>query len=183
MLSSWYWAASCDDAVLAELLIDAGTPVDGLNDDRRPLAQVLWYNCPQVAEALVRQGATLDLELAVGMGRIDLLSAFFDAAGHLRASTGHHHLPINFPNLSDSPSGELLEQALVYAVIGGSVEAAAYLFDRGANINAQPSGFDGQATPLHRAAYGKVAQMVELLVERGADFSALDLRYGATALG
>jgi len=30
------WAASCDDSALAELLIDAGASVDGLNDEGRP---------------------------------------------------------------------------------------------------------------------------------------------------
>lgn len=175
------WAASCDDAVLAELLIDAGTPVDGLNDDRRPLTQAIWYECPQVAETLVRRGATLDLELAAGMGRHDLLPTFFGADGRLLPSAGHHHPPVNA--LAESPSDELLEQALVYAVLGGSVEAAEYLLDHGAHINRQPSGFDGRGTPLHWAASKKSAQMVEFLVERGADLSAIDPKYRATPLG
>jgi len=177
------WAASCDDAVLAELLIDAGTPVDGLGDDRRPLTQAIWYECPQVAETLVRKGAALDLELAAGMGRTDLLPSFFDADGGLLPSAGRHHPPVNAPVLAETPSDERLEQALVYAVLGGSVEAAAYLLDRGANINAQPSGFDGRGTPLHWAASRRSVRVVELLVERGADLSATDPVYGATPLG
>ncbi len=177
------WAASCDDAVLAELLIDAGTPVDGLGDDRRPLTQAIWYECQQVAETLVRRGAALDLELAAGMGRTDLLPSFFDADGGLLPSAGRHHPPVNAPVPAEKASSELLEQALVYAVLGGSVECAAYLLDRRADVNAQPSGFDGRGTPLHWAASKKVARMVELLIEHGADISAIDLQYGATPLG
>jgi ankyrin repeat protein len=177
------WAASCDDAVLAELLIDAGTPVDGLNDDRRPLTQAIWYECQQVAETLVRRGAALDLELAAGMGRTDLLPSFFDADGGLLPSAGRHHPPVNAPVLAEKASSELLEQALVYAVLGGSVECAAYLLDREADSNAQPSGFDGRGTPLHWAASKKGDRMVELLIERGANLSAIDLQYGATPLG
>jgi len=177
------WAASCDDAVLAELLIDAGTPVDGLGDDRRPLTQAIWYECQQVAETLVRRGAALDLELAAGMGRTDLLPSFFDADGGLLPSAGRHHPPVNAPVPAEKASSELLEQALVYAVLGGSVECAAYLLDRRADVNAQPSGFDGRGTPLHWAASKKVARMVELLIEHGADISAIDLQYRATPLG
>ena len=177
------WAASCDDVILAELLIDAGTPVDGLNDDRRPLTQAIWYECQKVAETLVRRGAALDLELAAGMGRADLLPSFFNANGSLLPSAGRHHPPVNASVPAEKASSELLEQALVYAVLGGSVESAAYLLDRGADINAQPSGFDGQGTPLHWAASKKVARMVELLIEHGADISAIDLQYRATPLG
>ncbi|MBA3822518.1 MAG: ankyrin repeat domain-containing protein [Ktedonobacterales bacterium] len=177
------WAASCDDAVLAELLIDAGTPVDGLNNDRRPLAQAIWYGCSQVAETLVRRGATLDLELASGMGRYDLLPTFFRADGRLLPRAGQHHPPVNTPALAESPADELLEQALVYAVLGGSVEAAEYLLDHGAHLHRQPSGFDGRGTPLHWAASKKSRQMVEFLVGRGADLTAIDPKYQATPLG
>lgn len=177
------WAASCDDTVLAELLIDAGTPVNGLNDDRRPLAQAIWFECWQVAETLVRRGAALDLELAAGMGMFELIPSFFNADGSVLPSAGRHHPPVDAPVLAEKASNEFMEQALVYAVLGGSVEAAAYLLDRGADINAQPSGFDVRATPLHWATGRKVTMMVQFLVERGADLSAIDPRYGATPLG
>ncbi|GAC1312792.1 MAG: hypothetical protein NVS2B12_42730 [Ktedonobacteraceae bacterium] len=48
---------------------------------------------------------------------------------------------------------------------------------------AQLSGFDVRVSPLHWAVSRKVAMMAELLVERGADMSATDPRYGATPLG
>ena len=167
------WAASSDDVVLAELLLDAGTPVDGVGGDLRPLTQAIWYECPQVASLLVRRGATLDLELAAALGRMDRLATCFDADGRLFADAcRHHHDPAK-------SSAQLLVEALCFAVYGGSVEAARYLLDRGAEVNGV--GWDG-ATPLHWAARGTVTAMVELLVERGADLLATDPKDGLTPL-
>lgn len=168
------WAASSDDVVLAELLLDAGTPVDGVGDDLRPLTQAIWYECPQVAALLVRRGATLDLELAAALGRMDRLATCFDADGRLQASAcRHHHDPAKSP-------AQLLAEALCFAVYGGSIEAAQYLLDRGSEVNS--AGWDG-ASPLHWAARGTVTAMVELLVERGADLSATDPKDRLTPLG
>ena len=168
------WAASSDDVVLAELLLDAGTPVDGVGGDLRPLTQAIWYACPQVASLLVQRGATLDLELAAALGRMDRLATCFDADGRLLADAcRHHHDPAK-------SSAQLLAEALCFAVYGGSVEAAQYLLDRGAEVN--DAGWD-EATPLHWAARGTVTAMVELLVERGADLLATDPKDGMTPLG
>ena len=168
------WAASSDDVVLAELLLDAGTPVDGVGGDLRPLTQAIWYECPQVAALLVRRGATLDLELAAALGQMDQLATCFDADGRLRPfACRHHHDAVK-------SSTELLVEALCFAVYGGSVEAARYLLDRGAEVNG--AGWDG-APPLHWAARRTVTAMVELLVERGADLSATDPKDGLTPLG
>ena len=167
------WAASCDDVILAEFLLDAGTPVDGVGEDLRPLTQAIWYECPQVASLLVRRGATLDLELAAALGRMDRLVTCFDADGKLLADAcRHHHDPAK-------SSAQLLAEALCFAVYGGSVEATRYLLDRGAEVNG--AGWD-EATPLHWAARGTVTAMVELLVERGADLLATDLKDRLTPL-
>ncbi|WP_274652543.1 ankyrin repeat domain-containing protein [Paenibacillus humicola] len=191
------WAASNDDAAMAELLIDAGTPVDGLNGDGRPLAQSIWYGCPQVTELLLRRGAALDLELAAAVGRVDLLPGFFGAHGELLPAAGRHHEPINDSLRSERPCDERVEQALVYAVLGGSAEAAAWLLARGADVNARPSGFGRiRAAALHWAAGGIGARsaseaadeesgirMAELLLDHGADTGLTDSQFGATPLG
>ena len=178
------WAVSANDVAVAEALIDAGAPVDGVDDDRRPLAQALFYRQLAAAELLVRRDATIDLEFAAGLGRVDLLQTFFDAAGNLLPIAGWHHPPTNEVILaSEGAASELLEQALVYACICTQVEAAAYLLERGANVNAQPSGFPVQASPLHWAAGGGDVGLVELLLARGADLFARDPKYQATPYG
>ncbi|MBB6672703.1 ankyrin repeat domain-containing protein [Cohnella nanjingensis] len=193
------WACSNDDAALADWLIDAGASVNGLNDDRRPLAQAIWYGCHRVKELLVRKGALLDLELAAGLGRSELLPSYFAEDGSLLPSAGPHRPPVSATEAGDGSREERLAQALVYAVIGGSAEAAAELLDRGAPVNAMPPGFDRlRATPLHWAACGTGVRadsqgasedaaddlrLVKLLVRRGADRTAVDPVYGSTPLG
>ncbi|QGQ98939.1 ankyrin repeat domain-containing protein [Paenibacillus psychroresistens] len=181
--SGLQWAASNDDSNLVNLLIDAGAAVNGLNDDLRPLAQALWYGFPQVAETLVKRGATINLEFAAGLGRIDLLSAFLDTNRVLLQGAGKHTPPINAAVLAAGQSDELIEQALTYAVIAGNIEGVKYLLDCGADINAQPSGFDGQATPLHRAVARGNGEMVRFLISHGANMEIADRIYGSTALG
>ena len=177
------WTASNDDADLAGFLLDAGAPIDGLRDDRRPLAQSIWYGCSKVTDLLVRRGAALDLELAAAVGRTDLLPSFFGADGALLPSAGQHREPVNVPIPGGAKPEELLQQALIYAAIGGSPASAGYLLDRGADVNGVPSGFDRTgASALHWAAAGDNAALAELLLARGADLALKDARYGGTPL-
>src|SRR5271169_1769463 len=55
------WAVSCNDAALTELLVQAGSPVNGLNDDHRPMMQALFYESKDSASVLIRHGAAFDL--------------------------------------------------------------------------------------------------------------------------
>jgi uncharacterized protein len=160
-------AASCYDGALCELIVEAGASPDGLNDDRRPLAEALFYVAPTAARALVDHDATIDLEFAAGLGRMDLMPTFFDADGKLLPSAGTHHPPVDNPQPPEPGAGnELLEQALAYAAINGQLETGAFLIDRGADVNAEPSGFS------HRIAmvdWGEAhPEFVQLLIQRGA---------------
>ncbi|SEO49347.1 ankyrin repeat domain-containing protein [Paenibacillus sp. OV219] len=178
------WAASNDDVQMAALLLDAGASVNGLNDDRRPLAQAIWYGCTQVRDLLLARGAALDLELAAAVGRTELLPGFFGEDGQLLNSAGVHREPVNTPITGEPVANELLQQALIYACIGGRVGAAAFMLDRGADVNAIPRGFDetGGAALHWAAASGNVA-LVELLHSRGADLGKRDRRYNSTPAG
>jgi uncharacterized protein len=161
-------AVSCYDFSLTELIVEAGASPDGLDDDRRPMAEALFYASPIAAKVLADHGATIDLEFAAGLGRMDLMPAFFDADGKLLPSAGTHHPPVTPVPVPPEPGAgnELLEQALVYAAINGQQETAAFLIDRGADVNAEPSGF------THRIAmvdWGEAhPEFVQLLIQRGA---------------
>jgi len=175
------WAVSSNDAALAELLVTAGAAPDGIGGDGRPLAQALFYGSRECADVLVEHGATIDLEFAAGLGRMDELRGFFTADGSLTPAAGLHHPPSNevVPPAADA-GPELLEQALVYACFFGQTAAAAVLLEYGADPSTAPSGFPTQATPLHWAAGGGHLDLVELLVEHGADVAATDPEHGGT---
>jgi uncharacterized protein len=161
------WAVSCNDAALTELLIQAGSPVNGLNDNHRPMMHALFYESKDSAAVLIRHGAAFDLESAAGLGRIDVLSSFFDDDGRLLPSLGMHYPPVSNPlPPNDISISELLEQALVYAAINGQIAAAGYLIDRGADPNAIPSGFTHKIPLLAWARHHP--DMVDFLIQRGA---------------
>lgn len=160
-------AVSCYDAALTDLIIEAGASPDGLNDDRRPLAEALFYEAGDAASVLVKHGAKIDLEFAAGLGRMDLLPAFFAADGSLLPAAGTHHPPVNKPEAPEKDAGsELPEQALAYACMNGQTEAAAYLIGHGANIHARPSGFTYRLPMVKWGDHHP--EIVELLVQCGA---------------
>jgi len=175
------WAVSSNDAALAELLVAAGASPDGIGGDGRPLAQALFYGSRECANMLVERGATIDLEFAAGLGRVDELRGFLAPGGGLTSAAGTHHPPAN--DVVEPPAdaeNELLEQALVYACLFGQTAAAAVLLEHGADPNTAPSGFPTQASPLHWAAGGGHLDLVELLVENGANVTASDPEHGGT---
>ena len=163
-------AVSCYDFSLTELIVEAGASPDGVDDDRRPMAEALFYVSPIAAKVLADHGAIIDLEFAAGLGRMDLMPAFFDAGGKLLPSAGTHHPPVTPVPVPVPPEpgagNELLEQALAYAAINGQQETAAFLIDRGADVNAEPSGF------THRIAIVDWSEahpdFVQFLIQRGA---------------
>jgi ankyrin repeat protein len=161
-------AVSCYDFSLTELIVEAGASPDGLGDDRRPMAEALFYVSPIAAKVLADHGATIDLEFAAGLGRMDLMPAFFDTGGKLLPSAGAHHPPLTPVPVPPEPGAgnELLEQALAYAAINGQQETAAFLIDRGADVDAEPSGF------THRIAIADWGdahpEFVQFLIQRGA---------------
>lgn len=78
--TSLQWAASSNDVSMAEMLIKSGASVNGLDNDFRPLAQALYYGWLDVAEMLVKQGATVTLEFAAGLGAYFLWSGWKPAS-------------------------------------------------------------------------------------------------------
>ena len=67
---------------------------------------------------------------------------------------------------SDSPA-EILSEALTYAARNGRAEAMAFLFERGADLDAEP--YNG--TALHWAVARKQVEAAAWLIHRGADIN------------
>lgn len=132
----------------------------------------------EIAKFLLAQGAVLDICTAAMLGMADRVQAFLDADPGLARATGAHGVPVMFYSAigghrpvaealyshgADVNAGEGSNTALHGAALFGRIEMAAWLLDRGANVNARD--FRGR-TPLGVAADAGHAELVELLKVR-----------------
>jgi ankyrin repeat protein len=164
------------DGALAtlELLLKAGASpfAEAYGDGGTPLAVALFWGHRVLAERLAEPViAPLNLRIAAGLGRLDLMERFFEGK-RLRPEAGWHrefHRPHSgFPpwRPSDAP-GEILAEALTYAARNGRIEAMALLFERGADIDAEP--YNGRA--LHWAVARRQPKAAAWLLDHGADIN------------
>jgi ankyrin repeat protein len=178
-------AASKDNTTMVELLLDAGASLDG-NDRWSPLEEALYWGYERSVRLLVSRGAQVkNLRVAAGLGRMDAVESFFDEDGSLKAEAGTVESP--FEKLAIVPRAHeaqaIIDNAFVYACMHNRIEAAQYLLQRGAAIDAIPYGFDFAATGLHYAAYRGHRAMVEFLLQRGADPTIQDPKVSSTPAG
>jgi uncharacterized protein len=124
-----HWAASSDDADVADALIEGGADVNAPDGSiGTPLANAVGYGCWNVARLLVDRGARVDeawQAAAVGLlGRLEEL-------------------------VGDPPDEEKVSQAFWHACAAGQRRAAEYLLGRGADLNWVPDY--AEDTPLDAA--------------------------------
>ena len=124
-----HWAASNDDADVAEVLIDGGADIEAPDGSiGTPLDNAVGYGCWQVARLLVARGARVDKAWhAAALGMLDRLDAI----------------------LGDDPPAADVSQAFWHACAAGQRRAAEYLLSRGADLNWEPHY--AHATPLDAA--------------------------------
>jgi ankyrin repeat protein len=185
------------------LLLERGAAVDGLGG-WSPLEEALYWNNREMIDLLLRRGASIhNLRVAAGLGQLDAIEAFFAADGTLREDAGHINWPwgdlntiessnatravkamlvARFASFSHDRQG-IIDNALVYACMHGHVDAARWLLERGARINAIPGGFDYAGTALHYASLNGHRRMVEFLIEQGADVDIKDTKVHQTPAG
>jgi ankyrin repeat protein len=118
----------------------------------------------EAAEYLAARGATLDLEGAAGVGRLDLVKGFFNDDGNLKGSA--------------TPSQ--MKDGFSWACEYGRADVVEFLLQCGVDVGARlrPHGQTG----LHWAAYGGHALIVRALIERGALLDVTDETFGTTPL-
>lgn len=158
-----------------DLLLAEGASVDAeaYGDGGTPLALALFWGHREAAERLAEIAVVpRNLRTAAGLGRIDIMAELFDAGGKVKPEAGFHrefHRPHSgFPqwNPSDDPQ-EIVDEALSYAARSGRVEAMAFLFARGADLDSAPY----QATPLALAVLGGQLDAIAWLLDHGADIN------------
>jgi uncharacterized protein len=194
---------SCDNVEVAELLLDRGAPVNGAGG-WSPLEEALYWNGRGVEALLLRRGASIhNLRIAAGLGRTDLIATFFNNDGTLKAEAGKINWPWETVDVIErsnfnrdgrdkliarvrswaNDDQDIINNAFVYACMHGHIDAANFLLEKGAQINAIPGGFDFAGTALHYAALNGHQPMVEFLIERGADAYIKDKKVGGTPAG
>lgn len=100
----------------------------------------------EAVDALLRNGARLDLVLAAGLGRVE-----------------------DFQRFLPTSTGEERHRALALAAQHGHAEIVRLLLNGGCDPNRyNPVGFHAHSTPLHQAAARGHVEIVRLLVEHGA---------------
>ncbi|HJT88262.1 MAG TPA: ankyrin repeat domain-containing protein [Bryobacteraceae bacterium] len=119
----------------------------------------------EAAELLADRGASLDLEAAAGVGRLDVVQSFFTEDGRLIA-------PATPKQMTDG---------FAWACEFGRTAVVDFLLQRGIETGARLP-HHGQ-TGLHWAAYGANVDTVKLLLERGAAVDARDPSFDGTPLG
>ena len=152
---------------LIDVLLKHGAPLEdpqGAGNKHNLVNGCLANGRREAAEYLARLGAPLDLEGAAGVGRLDLVTRFFDEEGTLTADA----------------TAKQTSDGFSWACEYGRVEVVRFLADRGLAVNAKlrPHGQTG----LHWAAFGGHVDIVGLLLERHADVRAIDDTFGTTPL-
>ena len=196
-------AASIDNRAVAEVLLDHGAAIDGVGG-WSPIEEALYWNSRDVLAFLLERGAAVqNLRIAAGLGRTDLIEAYFNSDGSLRPEAGKINWPwggletiarSNFDQASRQKLADrvnewsqdrqgIINNAFVYACMHGHIEAARLLLQHGAEINVVPGGFDYAGTGLHYAALNGQRAMVEFLLRQGADREVKDTKVGSDAAG
>lgn len=129
-----------------------------------------------------------DLPHAAGVGDFARVRSWFDEAGRPRLGSLRQHYPANHPgilrNLHWFPPNvqHVLDVALAWACMNRQLEIAAFLVERGANVNTDWSTHE-PASILHECAIRGNYEAAQFLIDRGIDLTICDYRWNATAEG
>lgn len=174
-------AASVGSRELVDVMIDAGVAIEACAP-WTALEETLYWAHREIGLYLQRDhGARVpSLRAAAELGRLDLMAGYFAEDGRLLPQAG----PVRFPFGNDSAKDQdVLDQAFLLALKNEQYEAAALLFEKGADVNGIPPGNHEHCTPLHQAVYKNDGAMIDWLLVRGGVATIEDPRFNATAIG
>ena len=130
-----------------------------------------------------------DLPHAAGTGNAAAVARWFDAAGRPALGSLARQYPGSDPQFKADDLGwgpvttqQVLDIALAWAVLNRHFEIAAFLLQRGADINTN-WGTHEPASILHEAAIQGNEDAARFLVDHGADLDKEDYRYHSNAEG
>ena len=166
-------AAAKGFLAMVRILVDAGGDLEASGDpaDARPLHMAAMHGHPEIASFLISRGANPNsrddwgrtpLMVAATVGTVEVVDTLLSGGAN--------------PTIKDDV---YRDTAIHYAAIAGREDVVALLLADGIPIDF-PSGHDGES-PLHYAAQYANLELVEFLVEQGADIHRAD-DAGATPL-
>jgi ankyrin repeat protein len=166
-------AAYANRPELVARLLGAGAAVDreAHGEGGTPLAVALFWGHREAADLLAEHGiAPLNLRVAAGLGRADLIESLFERDGALMPETtrgrGFYRPHSGFPVWRPSDERqEIVDEALVWACKSARVEVLGLLLARGARIDADPY----RGTPLLWAVSCGRPDIVGWLLDHGAE--------------
>lgn len=155
-LVSWSWIARQRGVQvdLIDVLVDAGAALDGNQ------INALVNGNFAAAEHLVKRGAPLTLATALCLGHWD-----------------------DVDRLLPTVSAADRQLAFVLAALHGQPHGLRRLIQAGVALNAPSADLYSHGTPLHHAVSSGSLEAVKVLVEAGADRTAIDTAWGGTPLG
>ena len=164
---------SVGSATMAELLLSRGADpgIETMLPGGTALMHAIIWGWPDVARVIAdRSRAPDNLRVAAGLNDLKAIEAAFDASGALRpsAKAARTYYRPNygwFPWAASQDDQEVLDEALILAATNGHIEAAEALVAKGARID----GRAYETTPLLRATFRNRLEMVDWLLDQGAD--------------
>jgi hypothetical protein len=121
---------------------------------------------PEAAQHLAARGARLDLEGAAGIGRLDVVRAYFAHEGPR---------PVK-------PTSAQVTSAFAWASSYGRADVVDFLIEHGQPVDARLDIFGKGHKALHVAAYGAHVETIRALLSRGAAVDVADETWGTTPL-
>jgi len=149
---------------LLDVLIDAGSKID-VPGGGSCVNGCLRNGRGKAATYLASRGAELDLEGAIGAGRVDVVQSFFNSDGTLKPPATEQQLRDGF----------------AWACEYGHIEVIKFLLATDSRANAALNQ-EGRETGLHWAAHEGRAEIVRLLLHHGAPVNVRDKRHNGMPL-
>jgi ankyrin repeat protein len=151
---------------LLQTLLDHNATIDkprGAGNNDSAVLGSLANGRSKAAAILASHGAQLTLESAAGIGRLELVRAYFDDDGNLKAAA----------------TKKQMESGFLYACGYGHTDVVEFFLERG--VDPAIHGGDGQ-TGLHCAVIGGHLETIKLLLHHSPPLESKNI-YGGTVLG
>ena len=161
--TSYHPEAAGVQLAILDLLIERGATLSGA-DSGNGVNACLHNGRGEAAEYLANRGASLDLEGAAGVGRLDVVKGFFDEVGGLKPPATRRQLIDGFGWACEFGRNSVIE----------------FLLEHGVTVDTKLKGGE---TGLHWAAYEGHADTVRLLLAGGAPVDVVDETHAGTPLG